>query len=73
MSTAKLPSTLVALATTLRRRPMTALQISEAFDCCLPTVYARVRALQAAGIAVAVSREREPGKTGPTPQVFSIR
>lgn len=52
------------LAALLRKQPLTAKQIAAQTKCCVPAVYARIRALQARGVRVLQQPITEK-RTGP--------
>lgn len=59
------------LAKLLRRKPLTAREISVKLRCCVPTAYQRVRELERRGTPV----RRQPAKkvgTGPRALAFAI-
>lgn len=65
--------TLEELAKLLRKKTMSALDISLACGCSKPTAYARVAALLAAGEKVdQVVDEDHHGRTGPRPVKYRI-
>jgi transposase len=61
------------LAARLKRQPMTARQIAEAFNVARPTAYEWIRKLTARGESVFEIRTRASKRTGPRPVVYGIR
>jgi len=55
----------------LKRKPVSAVELSDALGCCRPTVYARLNALQKLGYRVEVSKSQKK-QTGPVAQLFSL-
>jgi DNA-binding Lrp family transcriptional regulator len=60
------------LSASLRRKPMTARAIAEAFNCCRPVAYERLRALEKRGETVFQIRIRE-SVTGPQSTAYGVR
>lgn len=59
------------LAALLRSKPHTVRVLAEKLECCRPTVYARIAALQARGDQVYTLRAEAEG-TGPRPLAYGI-
>lgn len=60
------------LAELLRKKPLTALQISQVTGCCKPTAYARLLALKRRGDRLVEIRQSS-GRPGPSAVAYSIR
>lgn len=60
------------LAGLLRRKPLTALQISRVTRCSKPTAYARLEALRERGEPIVETRRRRRGKTGPAAVTYQL-
>jgi len=60
------------LAALLRSKPLTVRELADKLDCCKPTVYARIAALQKRGDPV-FSLPRPAEGTGPRPLAYGIR
>lgn len=63
---------LVRLITLLRRRAMTAKQISKLTGCSKPIAYARIETLQARGLKLVRKKVRE-GKSGPKAVSYAVK
>jgi len=60
------------LAALLKRKPLTARQVADELECCRPTAYQRIRALEERGDAVFKIAAPAEG-TGPRPVAYGVR